>query len=191
MSMTLLLHTPNLDETRDFYGSLLGFDVEDSADGTLTAGLAGNALIFTQRNLWRAPPGASGTIYFTVPDADAYCASIGEKVDLAWPLQTMSYGSREFGLRDCNGYLLAFRTGLEHRLSDVRKKLVVDNADFRESAFTNVNLQQAVFSDVKLSGASFANADLSDVRIDDANTAGMRIDGVLVADLFEAYRGRD
>ncbi|GAB1827941.1 hypothetical protein MyNCGM70_08080 [Achromobacter xylosoxidans] len=36
MPLSALLHTTDLAATRDFYGSVLGFTVTDSAEGTLT-----------------------------------------------------------------------------------------------------------------------------------------------------------
>lgn len=107
MPLTLLLRTGDLKETRKFYESVLGFDAFDTAEGTLTVEKQGDRLIFTE--LFGAPDGFSGTIYFTVPDADHYFTSIQDKVDVAWPIQDMSYGSREFGIKDCNGYHLAFQ----------------------------------------------------------------------------------
>lgn len=107
MSLTLLLRTADLKETRRFYESVLGFDAIDTAEGTLTVEKQGGRLIFTE--LLGAPDGFSGTIYFTVPDADGYFAAIQDYVEVAWPIQDMSYGSREFGIMDCNGYYLAFQ----------------------------------------------------------------------------------
>ena len=43
-----------------------------------------------------------------IDDVDAYYESIKEKVSILWPLQDMSYGTREFGIKDCDGYNLAF-----------------------------------------------------------------------------------
>ena len=107
MPLTLLLRTNDLKQTREFYESVLGFDAFDSAEGTLTVEKHGGKLIFT--DIWGAPDGFSGTIYFTVPDVDRYFASLQGKVEVAWPVQDMSYGSREFGMKDCNGYHLAFQ----------------------------------------------------------------------------------
>ena len=107
MPLTLLLRTNDLKQTREFYESVLGFDAFDSAEGTLTVEKHGAKLIFT--DIWGAPDGFSGTIYFTVPDVDRYFASLQGKVEVAWPVQDMSYGSREFGMKDCNGYNLAFQ----------------------------------------------------------------------------------
>jgi catechol 2,3-dioxygenase-like lactoylglutathione lyase family enzyme len=109
MSLTILLRCRDLAETRELYREKLGFNVRDTAEGTVTAEYCGGVLIFTPGDLWKSPPGFSGTIYFTVPDADRYFAAIKDQVAIAWPVQMMPYGSREFGVKDCNGYHLAFR----------------------------------------------------------------------------------
>ena len=109
MSLTLLLRCHDLDATRGFYRALPGFSVSDSADATLTVTQASATLIFTAADLWGAPPAFTGTLYFSVADVDAVFAAIGTGVTVAWPPQDMPYGGREFGIRDCNGYHLAFR----------------------------------------------------------------------------------
>jgi uncharacterized glyoxalase superfamily protein PhnB len=109
MSVTLLLRCNNIQETRAFYASVLGFAVSASAEGTLTAEKNGGKLVFTAQDLGKSGPVLSGTVYFTVPDVEACYASIKDKAVLAWPLQEMPYGSREFGVTDCNGYTLAFQ----------------------------------------------------------------------------------
>jgi catechol 2,3-dioxygenase-like lactoylglutathione lyase family enzyme len=109
MTLTLLLRCTSLDDTREFYGSVLGFSVAETEDGTLTADMSGAKLIFTPGDLWGSAPQCSGTFYFTVPDVDGYYAAVKEKVEIAWPLEDMDYGSREFGTKDCNGYTLAFQ----------------------------------------------------------------------------------
>jgi len=48
------------------------FRVDDTMEGTLTATLEGAALIFTEADLWKTRLVASGTIYFTAHDIDAY-----------------------------------------------------------------------------------------------------------------------
>lgn len=108
MPLTLLLRCNDLEETRNFYRSVLDFSVTDTA-GTLTVEKHGGRLIFTDQDLWQGPPACSGTLYFQVPDADAFFASIKDAAAVAWPIQDMPYGSREFGIRDCNGYHLAFQ----------------------------------------------------------------------------------
>jgi uncharacterized protein YjbI with pentapeptide repeats len=70
--------------------------------------------------------------------------------------------------------------------------------DLSEVKISNANMSNLSIDDAKLIGASFENVDLSEVKIsnanlsnlsiDDANLVGMSIDGVLVTDLFHAYR---
>lgn len=109
MSLTLLLRCRDLEETREFYHAVLGFHAVESAESTLTVEKEGGKLIFTTQDLWHAEPELSGTIYFSVADAEGFYAAIKDKTTIAWPMQDMPYGTREFGLRDCNGYFLAFR----------------------------------------------------------------------------------
>jgi predicted enzyme related to lactoylglutathione lyase len=109
MSVTLLLRCNNIEETRAFYASVLGFAVASSSEETITAEKHGGKLIFTGQDLWKSGPACSGTIYFTVPDVDSCYASLKDRTAIYWPLQDMPYGSREFGITDCNGYTLAFQ----------------------------------------------------------------------------------
>nr|WP_225933192.1 hypothetical protein [Pseudomonas maumuensis] len=50
----------------------------------------------------------AGTFYLVIEDVEGYYAKVREQADIAWPLQDTTYGSCEFGVRDCNGYYLAF-----------------------------------------------------------------------------------
>ena len=90
----------------------LGFTVTDSAEGTLTVEQHGGRLIFTTLDLWKRAPGFSGTLYFSLPDVEAFYRQVKDKTPIAWPLQRMAYGSHEFGLVDGNGYTLAFVQGV-------------------------------------------------------------------------------
>ena len=109
MSLTLLLRCNDLNETRKLYQEVLGFNVTDSAKNILTVEKQGSKLIFTPLDLWKISSAFSGTVYITVADTDDYYAAVKDKAPIAWPCQDMSYGSREFGVTDCNGYYLAFR----------------------------------------------------------------------------------
>ncbi len=108
MSLTLLLRCQDLEQTRTYYCDTLGFEVSDSAQGTLTVCLQDCSIVFTPEDLWRAPVQCSGTIYLGIADVQAYFQQVHDKAEIAWPLQDMPYGSREFGVRDCNGYWLGF-----------------------------------------------------------------------------------
>lgn len=112
MSLTLLLRCADINQTRDFYESVLGFNVLATADTTITTVKYGGKLIFTGQDLWNVPSNFSGTIYFNAPDVESYYSVVKDKVSIAWPLQKMSYGTHEFAIKDCNGYLLAFQQHL-------------------------------------------------------------------------------
>lgn len=109
MPLRVLLRCHDLDATRHYYQALPGFEVRDTAEATLTVSQhGGGVLVFTAADRWGSAPGFSGTLYFSVPDVAAYFEQLKGRVTVAWPLQSMPYGSREFGIRDCNGYHLAF-----------------------------------------------------------------------------------
>ena len=108
MAINLLMKCNDIEETKRFYSTALQFDVSDSAEDTCTVQKAGGTIIFSTSENLGASPGMSGTVYFFVPQVDEYFATVKNNVDLQWPLQEISYGAREFGIVDCNGYYLAF-----------------------------------------------------------------------------------
>ncbi len=108
MVMNLLMKCKDIEETKSFYANLLGFDVADTAEGTCTVHKAGGTIIFSTGDNLGSSPAMSGTIYFFISQVDEYFAAVKDQVEVEWPLQNMSYGTREFGIRDCNGYHLAF-----------------------------------------------------------------------------------
>lgn len=50
----------------------------------------------------------SSLLYFEITDVDSYYESIKDKVEIARDIQNTWYKTREFWIKDCNGYLLAF-----------------------------------------------------------------------------------
>lgn len=63
-----------------------------------------------------------------------------------------------------------------------------DDVNLQEASFTNVNLSMATFTDINFSGARLSNLNLTNVEIEACETTGMKIRGILVSDLFEAYK---
>ncbi|WP_233580162.1 MULTISPECIES: VOC family protein [Luteimonas] len=111
MSLTLLLRCADPGRTRAFYDALPGFTVTHSAGETVTVTGHGGRLVFTGADLWNRAPTLTGTLYFTVDDVESCFARMQGAAQLAWPLQDMPYGAREFAILDCNGYVLAFQQG--------------------------------------------------------------------------------
>ena len=116
MTMTLLtphLKTNDLDQTVSFYRDLLGFSVGASwpgADPTSCILDQGNVhLSFTtDPNGWYSAPCLAGQLWIEVEDLMALHSKIVGKVKIEWGPEVYEYGRREFAIRDCNGYLLAF-----------------------------------------------------------------------------------
>lgn len=108
MPISVLLRCTDLEATRVYYRDTLGFAVSDSEESTLTVQLEDCRLVFTRDDLWGSVVACSGTFYCAISQVDRYFESIKDKASIAWPLQDMPYGAREFGIRDCNGYYLAF-----------------------------------------------------------------------------------
>ena len=108
MTMSLLLKCGRVDETKAFYAEILGFEVSDSAEGTCTVQKEGGTIIFSDAKFWAGPPHCTGTIYFFLADVDRYYEEIKEKAIVRWPLESTAYGAREFAVKDCNEYTLAF-----------------------------------------------------------------------------------
>lgn len=53
-------------------------------------------------------PAFTGTLYFNMKNVAAFYDGIKAGVELVWPLEKMDYGTLEFGVRDPDGYTLAF-----------------------------------------------------------------------------------
>ncbi len=109
MSLSILLRCLDIEQTRKFYESVLCFSVAATTENTITVTKGGARIVFRSQDLWSRPPSFSGTIYITVADVVEYFSIVSSKVPVAWPLQAMPYGSREFAIGDCNGYLIAFQ----------------------------------------------------------------------------------
>jgi uncharacterized glyoxalase superfamily protein PhnB len=58
-------------------------------------------------------PAFTGTLYFETTGVRTLYARIKDRVEIVWPLDAMDYGSIEFGVRDPDGYMLAFSEDTE------------------------------------------------------------------------------
>ena len=64
---------------------------------------------------------------------------------------------------------------------------IVD-VNLADSVLDDVNLERTVFDNVNLTRARFHNVNLGHVSIEEACLEGLRINGVLVTELFRAYK---
>jgi uncharacterized glyoxalase superfamily protein PhnB len=56
---------------------------------------------------WQGPH-FTGSIYLSVDNVDELWESLKVPARIVYPIETMEYGVREFGLLDDNGYQLSF-----------------------------------------------------------------------------------
>jgi uncharacterized glyoxalase superfamily protein PhnB len=113
-----VLKVSDMKKSVEFYAGVLGFTVAWRAanDGggencMLQAGAA-ELLLSTGSQLGDKPQ-FTGTLYFHVSGVSEFFERVKSRVEIVWPLETMDYGQREFGIRDCDGYTLAFAEALE------------------------------------------------------------------------------
>jgi uncharacterized protein YjbI with pentapeptide repeats len=71
--------------------------------------------------------------------------------------------------------------------SNLANAVFVD-VDLSAARFDDVKAASTTFTDVDLSKSRFTNVDLQFGEISNCRLAGLRIDGILVTDLFAAYR---
>ncbi len=112
-AITPVLKVADLQRAVGFYTTVLGFSVawrEDNDGGGEHAMLRAGAtslLLSTGPHLGQKPQ-FTGTLYFDVTGVRDFFEQVKEKVEVVWPLEAMEYGQREFGIRDLDGYTLAF-----------------------------------------------------------------------------------
>lgn len=105
----------DLDETVKFY-RVLGFSVTgrypEAGPPTWVEATRGDAVLQFYADPPQGTPESpmcSGTFYLGVSDVAALATQLrSEGVVLEWGPEVMDYGQLEFGVRDPNGYLLAF-----------------------------------------------------------------------------------
>jgi uncharacterized glyoxalase superfamily protein PhnB len=108
-----VLKVTDLQRSIDWYTAALGFETvrrfEQDGGGENCFIRAGETeLLLTTGAHLGDPPAFTGTIYFRVAGVDAIYAKVKDRAEIVWPLEEQEYGTREFGIRDPDGYLLAF-----------------------------------------------------------------------------------
>jgi catechol 2,3-dioxygenase-like lactoylglutathione lyase family enzyme len=111
-----VLRVIDLSRSADFYTRILGFELQwrtpDDGDGEMAMLAAGDvALLLSTGSHLGDIPRFTGTLYFDMQGMTEFYEQIKDQVELIWPLEKMDYGQTEFGLRDPDGYTLAFAEG--------------------------------------------------------------------------------
>lgn len=115
MGQAPIFETRDLKETVEYYSTVLGFECEGMWPEGHTPCWAdmrrGNATIMLtsrKENSDHAKPAFTGSIYLYPEDVDELWDELKDKADVSYEIETFDYGMREFGILDCNGYLLQF-----------------------------------------------------------------------------------
>ena len=64
-------------------------------------------------------PQFTGTLYFEMSEVQGFYDRIKDHVEIVWPLESMEYGTLEFGIRDGDGYTLASPITSRERSKDL------------------------------------------------------------------------
>jgi catechol 2,3-dioxygenase-like lactoylglutathione lyase family enzyme len=108
-----VLRVADLQRSIEWYVGVLGLHLDrrwsSDEDGENCFIRAGDLelLLSTGAHLG-GPPSFTGTLYFRVVGVDALYEVVRDRPEIVWPLERQEYGTREFGIRDPDGYVLAF-----------------------------------------------------------------------------------
>jgi catechol 2,3-dioxygenase-like lactoylglutathione lyase family enzyme len=99
----------------DFYTGVLGFQVcwqasDDGGENCMLQSGGADVLLSTGSHLGERPT-FTGTLYFDMDGVREFYEAIKDRAEAVWPLERMDCGQWEFGIRDPDGYTLAFAQG--------------------------------------------------------------------------------
>ena len=136
-TIVAVLKVADLQRAVDFYTGVLGFAVcwqaanDGGGDNCMLAAGATSVLLSTGSHLGDKPQ-FTGTLYFNMVGVRAFFEQIKNKVEIVWPLEAMDYGQSEFGIRDPDGYMLAFaeaefQQGLENGKTNMSRNPTINS----------------------------------------------------------------
>jgi uncharacterized glyoxalase superfamily protein PhnB len=108
--VSIALSTEDLARSVKFYVEQFGFTCAVRLGGFARVQLGAADIMLVQPNahlLWPGPR-FTGSIYLDVDNVDELWESLKTRVRIVYPIETMEYGVREFGVLDDNGYQLSF-----------------------------------------------------------------------------------
>jgi catechol 2,3-dioxygenase-like lactoylglutathione lyase family enzyme len=113
-----VLKVSDMQKSVAFYTGVLGFSVvwraanDGGGENCMLQAGAAELLLSTGSHLGGTPQ-FTGTLYFQMAGVREFFERVKNQAEVVWPLETMDYGQKEFGVRDCDGYTLAFAEALE------------------------------------------------------------------------------
>ena len=112
-SIMPVLRVADLERAVDWYTRVLGFEIawrspnDGGGENCMLASGAISLMLSTGSHLGDTPAFA-GTLYFDTEGVRDLYAKVKDVATIVWPLAAMEYGTVEFGIRDLDGYTLAF-----------------------------------------------------------------------------------
>ena len=108
--VSIVLTTEDVARSVKFYAEQLGFTCTLQLEGFARVRLGAADIMLALPNAHVPWKGASftGSIYLDVDNVDELWETLKDRVRVAYPIETMEYGLREFGVLDDNGYGLNF-----------------------------------------------------------------------------------
>jgi uncharacterized glyoxalase superfamily protein PhnB len=108
--VSIALSTEDVERSVKFYVEQLGFTCTLQLEGFARVRLGAANIMLGQPNAhlpWEGPR-FTGSIYLAVDNVDDLWERLKTRARIVYPIETMEYGVREFGLLDDNGYQLSF-----------------------------------------------------------------------------------
>jgi uncharacterized glyoxalase superfamily protein PhnB len=108
--VSIALSTEDVARSVKFYVEQLGFTCTLKLVGFARLRLGAADIMLSLPNAhvpWQGPR-FTGSIYLEVDDVDALWERLKTRARIVYPIETMEYGVREFGLLDDSGYQLSF-----------------------------------------------------------------------------------
>jgi uncharacterized glyoxalase superfamily protein PhnB len=108
--VSIALSTEDVARSVKFYVEQFGFTCTLQLDGFARVRLGAADIMLALPNAhvpWQGPC-FTGSIYLDVDNVDQLWERLKTRVRIVYPIETMEYGVREFGLLDYNGYQLSF-----------------------------------------------------------------------------------
>ena len=108
--VSIALSTEDVARSVRFYVEQLGFTCVLQHEGFARVRLGMADIMLARPNIhvpWQGPR-FTGSIYLAVDNVDQLWERLRDRVRIVYPIETMEYGVREFGLLDDDGYQLSF-----------------------------------------------------------------------------------
>jgi uncharacterized glyoxalase superfamily protein PhnB len=109
-ALTPMLRTWDMAASVEFYTTIIGFVCDGYSEEWASLRRDGVSLMLSGPNYHEGDqkPSFTGSLYFRIDDVEALWELVKDRAKICYPIDTFSYGMREFAIYDNNGYLLQF-----------------------------------------------------------------------------------